>query len=222
MRRLAFTLALALLAGPASAAAQAGAEKKATGEQLDPTRLDVERLPPEAVALRRDMFARGLFMQTHLGGRGFVGGAGRVSLPGVLAHVGIGYELSDWLALGGALEMSLHETSAPAPPSADNFELLDLLAELRLQLPLSARAAPWLGVEAGLDLTAGQALAAYGITRADSLGVCYGGTLGFDWHLLSRHYSLGLLAGARLYPNLDRPGDRAIGIHSAAYLRYVF
>jgi len=222
MRRLAAILVLLLLAFARAAAAQSGADQKPGTEAPDPTRLDVERLPPEAVALKRDMFARGAFMQTHLGGRGFAGGVGRVSLPGVFAHVGLGYEFSDWLALSGALEMSLHETSAPAPPAADNFELLDMLAELRLQLPLSARAAPWLAVEAGLDLTAGQTLAAYGIRSADSLGFCYGGSLGFDWHLLSPHYSLGLLAGARMYPNLDRGSDHSIGIHSAAYLRDAF
>ena len=37
------------------------------------------------------------------------------------------------------------------------------------------------------------------------------------------HHSLGLLAGARLYPNLAGPdGEAAVGIHSAAYLKYVF
>ena len=40
---------------------------------------------------------------------------------------------------------------------------------------------------------------------------------------MSRHHSLGLMAGARLYPNLAGPdGEAAIGIHSAAYLKYVF
>ena len=64
---------------------------------------------------------------------------------------------------------------------------------------------------------------AYGLPDADTLGFMYGGTHGFDWHVLSRHHSLGILAGARLYPNLVGLDDeQAIGIHSAVYLKYVF
>jgi hypothetical protein len=64
---------------------------------------------------------------------------------------------------------------------------------------------------------------AYGVRDADTIGFTYGGSLGFDWHLLSRHHSFGILAGARLYPNLAGLRDeQTIGIHSAAYLKYVF
>ncbi len=215
-------LCIALLASVAGASSRAAAQAQRT-EAPDPTRLDVERLPPEAIAVRRDMFAHGFFLQSHLGGRGFAGGLGRVSLPGLLAHVGLGYELTQWFLVAAALELSLHQTSAPPPPSPGNFELLDVLAQARLQWPLSARAAPWFGLEAGIDWTPGNLLASYGFKDAGSAGLIYGGSLGFDWHLLSRHYSLGLLAGARLYPNLaGLGGERTLGIHSAAYLKYVF
>ena len=43
-------------------------------EQPDVTRLDVERLPPEALEITRNMFARGLYVRGLLGGRGFFGG----------------------------------------------------------------------------------------------------------------------------------------------------
>jgi hypothetical protein len=197
--------------------------QQAATEAPDPTRLDVERLPPEAIRITRDMFARGLFLQGYLGGRGFVSGLSRLAEPGPFARVGLGYEFFDWLALGVAVELSLHDTDAPAPPAAGSFELLDALAELRLQLPLSARAALWLSGEAGIDWVPGNLLSAYGLEDADKLGLIYGGNLGFDWHLLSRHHSIGLLTGARLYPNLAGLRDeQTIGVQAAAYLKYVF
>jgi hypothetical protein len=212
-------LSLALLAGAAAPARAQGAETEAP----DATRLDVERLPPEAIDITRDMFSRGLFLQGTLGGRGFAAGLGRISRPGAFARVGLGYEFFTWLAVAAAFELSLHDTDAPAPPAPSTFELCDAVAELRLQLPLSARAALWLGGEAGVDWVPGNLLEAYGLSHADELGVMYGGSLGFDWHVLSRHHSLGLLAGARLYPNLAGLRDeQTIGIHSAAYLKYVF
>jgi hypothetical protein len=198
-------------------------EPPQNGETPDPTRLDVERLPPEAIAVTRDMFDHGLFLQGLIGGRGFAGGLGRISQPGMFARVGLGYELFDWLSLGTAIELSLHDTDAPPPPAPGSFEVMDMLVELRLQLPLSARAALWLAGEGGIGWTPGNLLATYGIRDANDIGLVYGGSLGFDWHLLSKHHSIGLMAGARLYPNLNGiGGETTLGIHSAAYLKYVF
>jgi hypothetical protein len=221
MRLLALILVpVALAMGSPCAPARA---QQPTTETPDRTRLDVERLPPEAVVVERDMFAHGLFLQSDFGGRGFVGGVGRLSQPGLFARVGLGYELTQWFLLGAAFELSLHDTSAPPPPSPASFQLIDTVVEARLQWPLSARATPWLGVEGGIDWTPGNLLAAYGIRRAGQADLTYGGSIGFDWHLLSRHYALGLLVGARFYPNLDTAaGERSIGIHSAACLKYVF
>jgi len=219
------TLALCGLCVTARAQRAAATASSSTpaAEAPDPTRLDVERLPPEALEVTRDMFSSGLFVHGHLGGRGFVGGVGRLSNPGPLARVGLGLELLPWLMLGAGVELSLHETSAPPPPSPGTFQVVDLVGELRLQWPFSARAALWLAGEAGLDFLPGNLLSAYGLPDADSAGLMYGGTLGFDWHLLSRHHSIGLLAGARLYPNLQGiDGEQALGVHSAAYLKYVF
>jgi hypothetical protein len=202
--------------------ASARAQRPAT-EAPDPTRLDVERLPPEAIEVKRDMFAQGMYLQSYVGGRGFAGAVGRISLPGMLARVGLGYELTQWLVVGAACELSLHNGSAPPPPGPASFQLIDALAEVRLQLPVSARATPWLAAEAGIDWVPGDFLQAYGVKHASQVGLNYGGSLGFDWHLLTRHMSLGLLAGARLYPNLSGlANEQTIGIHSAAYLKYVF
>jgi hypothetical protein len=204
-------------------AASGPARAEDAAEAPDPTRLDVERLPPEAIAVTRDMFSRGLFLHALVGGRGFAGGVGRVSLPGPFARIGVGYELADFFALAAALELSMHETDAAPPPSPGVFQLVDVLIEARFSLPFSARAALWLAGEGGIDWIPGNLLQAHGLEDAADGGFIYGGSLGFDWHLLSRHHSLGLLAGARMYPNLNgADGEPAIGIHSAAYLKYVF
>ena len=208
-------LAASLVAAPALA--------QPTEEGPDPTRLDVERLPPEAIEVSRELYAHGFFLETQVGGRGFVGGLGRYSHPGLWASIGLGYEIFGWLWVRVALEGSIHGTNAPAPPSPTVFELLGITAEGRVQLAFSARFAIWLGLEAGL-LTAAQSevLLAYGFQDAESLGPMFGGSLGIDWHMLNRHHSIGILGGARLYPSLTIFDEQAIGLHAAAYLRYVF
>jgi hypothetical protein len=190
-------------------------------EAPDPTRLDVERLPPEAIELTRDMFAHGPFVYGELGGRGFVGGLGRVADPGVMGRLGVGLEITDWLLIAAAAELSLHETVAPPPPAPGSFQLLDGIAEIRLRWPMTVRASLWLGGEAGVGWVPGNLLPVLGIEDAESLSLIYGGSLGFDWHLLSKHHSIGLRAGARMYPGLNGD-DPTIGIHAAAQLAYVF
>lgn len=194
-------------------------------EGPDPTRLDVERLPPEAIEVTRDLYSHGIYVEGWLGVRGFRNGIGRVSDPGLWASVGIGCEVFSWLWLRAVVEGSIHATDAPPPPSPTAFELLGALAELRLQLNLSARAALWLGAEGGIVYATGDVLRAYGFDQSADVSLQYGGSLGFDWHMVNRHHSIGLLGGARLYPSLGGVGpgkDRAVGIHGAAYVRYVF
>ncbi|HEX6240722.1 MAG TPA: hypothetical protein VFZ61_07510, partial [Polyangiales bacterium] len=40
-------------------------------ESPDPTRLDVARLPPEAIQITRDLYAHGFFVEAQLGAQGF-------------------------------------------------------------------------------------------------------------------------------------------------------
>ncbi len=192
-------------------------------EEIDVTRLDVERLPPEAIEITRDLYSHGLFMEGWIGGRGFVGGVGRLSSPGLFANVGIGLEIFSFLYFKLAFEGSIHETNAPPPPSPTVFELLSALAELKLQFNISTRVALWLQGEFGGSLAFGDILPIYGIQGADSVGMMYGGSAGFDWHLYNRHYSMGFLGGARVFDGLKTvDGEMTLGIHGALYLRYVF
>ncbi|MGD8863097.1 MAG: hypothetical protein PVI30_23990 [Myxococcales bacterium] len=218
-RTVAALAALLLIAGWCAAA---NAEQPRR-EPVDPTRLDVERLPPEAIEITRDMFSRGLLVGATVGGRGLVGGAGRYVDAGPMLSVSVGYELTVWLALSAVAEVSLHRTAAPTPPTPGTFELIDALAELRLTLPLDARAALWIAPQGGVGWATGDLLPVYGLQDADAPGLVYGGSLGFDWHLMSRHHALGLQVGTRLHPNLDDPTtERALAVHGSAYLKYVF
>ena len=197
--------------------------QRAFVEEPDATRLDVERLPPEAIEVSRELHAHGFFVEAHLGARGFVGGVGDLAKAGPLVQVAFGYELTSWLWLSLATELSMHPTGAPAPPSPTVFDVLDFLAQLRFQLNASARFAIWLGGEVGLGLTTTDVLATYGIDQADSVGLLYGGSLGIDWHMRNLHHSIGIQGGARVHSNLDGPlGDLALAVHGALYLRYVF
>ncbi len=228
--RAVFTLwvvsASLLAATPVAAQPEGAGEGLAPGRQTedpDPTRLDVERLPPEAIAPGRDLYRHGFFLELHAGARGFSGGVGRLSRPGPHLRFTFGYELLRWLWVAASVEGSMHRTDAPAPPSATVFEVVGFFAEVRAQIDLTARAALWLGGEVGVGLALSDVLRTYGLGQADDAGLAYGGQLGFDWHLRNPHASIGLVSGARVYDGLQGfDGEVAVGIHGDLYLRYVF
>jgi hypothetical protein len=224
-------LALAItVAIPAAALAQAAdrvgpAEPTGTGagtEEPDATRLDVERLPPEAIRVTRDLYAHGFFLEVWVGGRGWIGGIGRVSSPGPMAAIGFGYELFDWLFVRAVGEVSFHETAAPAPPSTQVFEILSAVGEVKLQTHPTAEFAMWLSAQVGIAVASTDILRTYGLQSASTVGFQWGADAGLDAHFHSRHYSIGLCGGIRGAPSFDAFGDFAIGVQGAAYLRYVF
>jgi len=192
-------------------------------EQPDATRLDAERLPPEAIEVTRELYAHGLYVESRVGARGFLGSLGEVARPGPYFAVDAGYQLFSWLSLGARAEASMHRTDGPRPPRPRSFQLIGFLAELRLDINASARAALFLSLEGGLSFVPSDDLRVYGYIDAKHLGLTYGGELGFDWHMKNRHNSLGLAGGARLVPNLTRDGAAStVAIHGAAYFRNVF
>src|SRR5262245_49772447 len=71
--------------------------REPTPEPLDTTRLDVERLPPEAIEPDRKLYHLGWHVRAELGGQGFAGGVGRIASIGPVAHLAVGYELTQWL-----------------------------------------------------------------------------------------------------------------------------
>jgi hypothetical protein len=199
------------------------ASRTGATEEPDRTRLDVERLPPEAIPITRSLYAHGLYIEGVIGGRGFLGGVGRVSSPGPMLAIRIGYEVLDWLYLGVIAEGSMHQTATPPPPGRQVFELLGAMGDVRAQINPTAEVAIWLAGQVGFLVASTDILSLYGQPNASTVSIAYGGELGLDVHFHARHLSIGLLGGTRLSPGLDRPnGDIAIGIHGAAYIRYVF
>lgn len=217
-------IALAVLIGaPALALAQTEEETVAT-EEPDATRLDVERLPPEAIRVTREMYAHGFFVEAQIGAIGFIGGIGEYVNVGPWATVGFGYEIFDFLHVMISAEGSMHDTNAPPPPAPTSFELVGGTATLRLQANFTESFAMYLSGQLGVLVATTEILDLYGFQDASTVGVSYGGQLGADWHLRARHHSLGLLAGVRHYPSLESAvaSSPALGIHGSAYLRYVF
>ncbi len=190
-------------------------------EDPDPTRLDVARLPPEAATFTRDLYAQGFFVEAQLGAQGFALDLGEVAIPGPRLAVVFGYELATWLSVVAGFEGSLHVTKNRPPPSHTVFEMAGAIAGIKLAVPINARAALWASGLVGLAWTGGDVLKTLGFKDAIGLGPNYGGELGFDWHVKSRHHALGVLAGGRLYPSLARE-DLTVGAYSSLYLRYVF
>jgi len=214
-----------LIATPASAQTTPsdGAARTESTEEPDATRLDAERLPPEAIHVTRDLYAHGLTIEALVGVRAFLGGIGRVSDPGFMAGGRVSYEIFDWLWIGALFEMSIHQTDAPAPPSRSVFELIGGMGEVKLQVNPTAELGLWLSGQFGVLVATTPATAIYGIQNAATTGIAYGGEIGVDGHFHSRHTSIGLLAGVRLAPNLNGPdGETAIGVYGGPYLRYVF
>lgn len=185
--------------------------------------LDAERYGPPAIALHRDFFAHGAFLEVGMGVRGFVGGIGELSQPGPFLQLSAGYEAFRWLWVGAVFEASLQSTDAPAPPTGDVFETFDALLELRLQANAGARVGLWMGGSFGVGVVRNPVLGTYGVQGAGAASMVYGGQAGLDLHLRNRHASLGLLGGLRIFHSLAAPdGAVSYGVHGSLYYRHVF
>jgi hypothetical protein len=192
-------------------------------EPLDTTRLDVERLPPEALPLSRAMYHVGFHLRAELGAQGFAFGIGRLLATGLVAHIAFGYELTEWFLVALDFGLGIHGSDAPPPPAATVVQTYTGLLQARFTLPLGLRTALWLSADAGAGAVGGDFLQAYGYGRAGSLGFVYGGALGFDWHFLNPHHSVGIKAGGHLYPQLAAADhERSLALEGTAYLKYVF
>jgi len=190
-------------------------------EAVDSTRLDVARLPPEAIEVTRELYARGLFVEAQLGALGFIGDLGEVSKTGPRLSIDVGYELASWFSALLLLDASFPDTKNRPPPSHTVYEMLGASVGARFSVPFNARAALWATGLVGMAWTGGDVLHALGFHDSVKPSISYGGELGFDWHVLARHHSLGVLAGGRVYPELVRD-SYSLGLYGSAYLRYVF
>lgn len=212
---------LLCLSWVASARAQDVAPGGPGPEAADSTRLDVDRLPPEALQPSRALYDRGLFLEAQLGGSTFAGDARAVSHAGPRFAIALGYELTRWFAVLIELEGSMHQTNNRPPPSHTSFELLMGTAGARFSLPIKVRHALFATALVGVAFSSRDVLRGLGFLESYHPGIAYGGELGYDFHLPARHHSLGVLAGARQLPQVARDGF-TLAIHASGYLRYVF
>ena len=212
---------LGALALPRARAEPEGIVPGPRREPVDRTRLDVAHLPPEAATPARPLYAHGWFAEAQLGARSFVGDARAASLAGPRFAIDLGYEPTRWLAVLVELDTSLHATRGPTPPAHTSFELLSAALGVLLTAPLGAQAALFAVGVAGVAWSSADVLRARGFRDADNLGPSYGGDVGFAWHLHARHHAVGLTSGARMLPSLAR-GSYTLGVHGAAFVRYVF
>lgn len=190
-------------------------------EAIDSTRLDVARLPVEAVTASRALYARGLFLEAQFGALAFAGDANIVSTPGPRFAAAVGYEVASWFSYVLLLEGSLHRTDNRAPPHPSAYELLGVASGPRFALPFGPRASIFVGGLLGVQWATKDVLRALDFRDSIKAGINYGGELGFDWHFRARHHSLGVLGGARSYPSLART-KFTLGGYGSVYLRYVF
>jgi hypothetical protein len=204
-----------------SARAQEAEPRGPGPEALDQTRLDVERLPPEALPARRELFHTGWFVEAQLGGSTFAGDARDASRGGPRMALAAGYELARWFAVSLQVEGSQHQTRNRPPPSHTSFELVLASAGARFTVPIRERHALFATALVGVAFATRDALRGLAFLDAHKPGLGYGGELGYDLHLPSRHHSLGVLTGARQLPGLQRDGF-TLAVHAAGYLRYVF
>ncbi|MCC7539279.1 MAG: hypothetical protein IT379_23855 [Deltaproteobacteria bacterium] len=191
-------------------------------EEPDVTRLDVERLPPEVVPVSRDLFARGFFFEASLGAVGFSGGLQGLASVGPWLSVGFGLELFRFFAIRLAVETSVHAFVGPPPPDTGFIELFGATAQARLQIPLGARFAVWIAGEGGAVTALPDLLETYGLEDSTSITPQIGGQMGFDFHHLHRHLSIGVQGGGRLMPGFeDLQGRTTIAVMGGLYMRYV-
>ena len=192
-------------------------------EEPDPTRLDVERLPPEAIKSKRLAFAEGFGIEGHLGFLAWTSGLSRLLDPGFYASIAATQDIFPWFSLRLGLELSLHPTDAPPPPREATLEFVSAVGEARLQWPLLERLTLWGGAQIGAYTILGDVLSAYGVTSGRDLGPFFGATLGLNWHLLNRHQSVGLSTGYRIYPSIDMPSSgMTSALTGTLYIRHVF
>lgn len=163
-------------------------------------------------------FAHGVFVDAGLGAFVLLGKADAVgSGPAISAR--LGYDVFRLLALQLHVAGSTHRTDfGAAPQSGQLLQVYQTTAELKLTVPIRQVSVYAFG-GAGFAFLSTNILGTTGLTAADKTsGVMYGGGLGLDYHLLSRHFSFGLEASFAKMQAIATTG----GILSTAYVRYAF
>jgi hypothetical protein len=239
VRRLLLVAAIALFC-PRSAAAQETpppAESTPADASLtqDRVHLDSDTSPPPAKILPEAPAEappplprhKGFVAEGNLGALGFFGNFRHVAPVAPWIHATFGYELLNFLMVFVEGELAQTDTSeAQGPSDVYAFAIFGFGGGLRATIHAGDRVALFVQGDLGAlkaDVPHG-ALADLGYKNAESLGLQFGGRLGFEWYQMDRHMALGLSAGARDATGFAKTigSDTGLMADASATIRYTF
>lgn len=172
-------------------------------------------------------YKKSLVLDSTLGAMVFLGKFGETAPPAFMARTQLGYELLKWLMVFGEGELAFTDTSGTqAPPKTRAFPIFGFGGGARFTVRFTDRVGVYLQGSVGgmkADIRR-RALEIIGYENAESLGLYFGGRLGFEWYQLDRHFALGLTAGLRDATGFKRTtgSDLPLVLDGGASIRYAF
>ena len=182
-----------------------------------PARAQVTSEPSAVVFPDPAKFARGFFTEGEFGVLWFTGRAADEVAPGFAVGARLGYDIFRFFALQIHLLGSTHQTQGDTPTSGQLLQAYQGTVEGKLTL----RVVQWsFFAEGGFGAArmSSNLLYVRGIAEKFRTGFTFGGGAGVDYHMLSRHFSVGVRANYYLLSEI--PGSQ--DLITTMYLRYTF
>jgi hypothetical protein len=161
-------------------------------------------------------FAHGLYTEGELGAVAFFGAAGHDVAPGFAVGARVGYDLSSWLAVQAHVLGSTHSITGDSPVAGQLLQTYQAIAEGKLTWRFGQTSIFGEG-GAGLERLSTNVLYTLMIERY-RIGFTAGGGGGFDYHSLSRHFSVGVRGDFFWLREISGSRD----LMATTYLRYTF
>lgn len=170
---------------------------------------------------------KGVVLDSRIGVFGFTGDIAQLVTTAPFANVQLGYEIFDWLMLYGQGELAFTTTGGDGKTRTRAFPIFGFGGGLRVTVHVTPRVALFLqpGIGAIVADVPERALAVYGYTKLESLGLSLDGRLGLEWYAVNRHFALGISGGPRFAPSLAKASATAspgLAWDAAAGIRYTF
>jgi hypothetical protein len=193
-----------------------------------PGRAQVTSEPSAVVFPDPAKFARGLYTEGEVGAVAFFGRAGDVVSPGFSVGARLGYDLTGWAAVQLHVLGSTHQIAGGNPNAPDaTRHAVDLNGQLlqTYQAALEGKLTYRFGqtsifVEGGpgIERLSTNVLYVLGVEPQYRVGLIFGGGAGFDYHSLSRHFSIGVRGDFLVLQELTSSQE----LFASTYLRYTF
>ncbi|HZL19341.1 MAG TPA: hypothetical protein VFG23_16520 [Polyangia bacterium] len=161
-------------------------------------------------------FAHGLYTEGELGAVAFFGPAGHDVAPGFAVGARVGYDLWSWLAVQAHFLGSTHSITGDSPQAGQLLQTYQAIAEGKLTWRFGQTSIFGEG-GAGLERLSTNVLYTLMIERY-RIGLTAGGGGGFDYHSLSRHFSVGVRGDFFWLREISDSRD----LMATTYLRYTF